>query len=124
MEVHLDVTPTLTIGLNVSEHIINSRPPLPNAPFSSPLGMLSLDFENVRPPHFTLLSQLPLYCHLIDPMDGIILHYHCLGQVLQGKGLILRSAHKHLKKSLHSFTRSGHFNASKLSMIVFISTAC
>jgi hypothetical protein len=112
MEVHLDVTPTSTISLNASKHITNSKPPHPNAPLSSPLGMLSLDFENIHPPCFTLFSQLPLYCHLVDPMDGIILHYHCLGQVLQGKRLILITGHKHLKKYLHSFMRLGHFSAS------------
>jgi hypothetical protein len=36
-EVHLDVTQALIFNLNVSKQIIGSKPPHPNAPFSSPL---------------------------------------------------------------------------------------
>jgi hypothetical protein len=59
-EVHLDATPILIIDLNVSEHITNSKPPHPNAPFFSPLGMPSLDFESMHPLCFTPTWPTPL----------------------------------------------------------------
>lgn len=46
-EVHLDATLALTIDLNASKHIIDSKAPHPNAPFSSPFGMPSLNFESM-----------------------------------------------------------------------------
>jgi hypothetical protein len=111
-EVCLDATPIPTINLNVLEQITNSKVLQVGGPFSFPLGMLSPNFENMCPPHFTLFSQLPLYCHFADPLDSIVLHYHCPDQVLQGRGLILRNGYMCLKRSLHLFMRSSHFNAS------------
>jgi hypothetical protein len=84
-EIHLDATPTLIINLNVLEQIIGSKPPHFDAPFSFPLGISSSNFESVHPPCFIPTGQLPFYYHLINPLDGIVLHYHCLGQVLRAQ---------------------------------------
>lgn len=42
-EVHLDATLALIVDFNALKQITDSRPPHPNAPFFSPLGMWSLD---------------------------------------------------------------------------------
>ncbi len=56
----MDAILALTINLNASKQIIDSRPSHSSGPFSSPLGMPSLDFESVCPPHFTPACPTPL----------------------------------------------------------------
>ncbi len=59
-----------------------------------------------------MFTQFPSYCHFANPLDGIVLHYHCLGQVLQRRRFLLQSGRRCLRRSLCSFMRLIHFNAS------------
>lgn len=81
-EVHLDAILAPIIDFNAVEQITNSRPFHLNAPFFFHLECQVQILRTCTHLTSTLLAQLPLYYDLANPLDGIALHYHFLGQVL------------------------------------------
>ncbi len=98
MEVHLDAILALTVNLNVLEHIIDSRPPHPSAPFFFPFGMLSLNFESVHPPCFTPIRPTPLVLPLYTSFG-----WHCTALPLSSPSITKERVDS--KKWPHSFEK-------------------
>ncbi len=101
-EVHLDAILALTVDLNVSEHIIDSRPPHLSAPFFSPFGMPSLNFESVRPPCFTPIRPNPLVLPFYRPFG-----WHCIALALSLPSITREKVDSN--KWLHSFEKISTF---------------